>query len=236
MTSFDLAPIEHGSLTERTVEALLDHVLTRGLEPGTSLPSVAALADALGVSKPVVREALNALKALGIIEIANGRRATVRDLDGGVLGVYFRRAVQVIDDSLRDVMDVRIGIEIRAAALAARNHTDADVATLEGLLAEMRVAEDDAERFSRADSAFHRAIAAASGNRLIFHVVESLEAALRNAAYQGVRSLSATEAVDAVVGEHRALVDAIARRDEKAAAALMHDHIASAMERMGIAA
>lgn len=236
MTQFDLAPIEHGSLTERTVEALLDHVLGRQLEPGTSLPSVGALAESLGVSRPVVREALNALKALGIIEIANGKKATIRDLDSGVLRVYFRRAVQVIDDSVRDVMEVRIGIEIRAAALAARHRTEADLAHLRRLLDEMETEKGDAARFSRADSAFHLAIAEASGNKLVFHVVESLEAALRNAAYQGVRAISEDEALAAIMTEHRRLVDAVERRDEDGAATLMHDHIAAAMGRMGLVA
>lgn len=234
MTGFDLAPIEHGSLTERTVEVLLDHVLSRRLEPGTSLPSVGTLAESLGVSRPVVREALNALKALGIVEIANGKKATIRDLDGEVLRVYFRRAVQVIDDSVREVMEVRIGIEIRAAALAARNRTPEHLADLKDLVARMEAAKGDAARFSRHDSAFHLAIAEASGNRLVFHVVESLEAALRNASYRGVRAITADAALEAVVSEHRGLVEAIERGDEAAAAALMHDHIEAAMRRMGL--
>ena len=234
MTSFDLAPLDHGSLTERAVEALLDRILTRRLEPGTSLPSVAELAEGMGVSKPVVREALNALKALGIVEIANGKKATIRDLDGEVLGIFFRRALQVIDDSVREVMEVRTGIEIRAAALAARNRSERDLAALADLVGRMEEAIDDAARFSRHDSAFHLAVAEASGNRLIFHVVESLEAALRNASYQGVRAIGDHDMMDAVIDEHRGLVAAIAARDEPRAAALMHGHIAAAMTRMGI--
>lgn len=234
MTSFDLAPLDHGSLTERAVEALLDRILTRRLEPGTSLPSVAELAEGMGVSKPVVREALNALKALGIVEIANGKKATIRDLDGEVLGIFFRRALQVIDDSVREVMEVRTGIEIRAAALAARNRSDRDLAALADLVDRMAETIDDAARFARHDSAFHLAVAEASGNRLIFHVVESLEAALRNASYQGVRAIGDHDMMDAVIDEHRGLVAAITARDETRAAALMHAHIAAAMTRMGI--
>lgn len=236
MTGFDLAPLEHGSLTERAVEALLDRILSRRLEPGTSLPSVAVLAESMGVSRPVVREALNALKALGIVEIANGKKAVIRDLDGEVLRIFFRRALQVVDDSVREVMEVRTGIEIRAAALAARNRSDRHLAVLDDLVARMAEAIDDAARFARHDSAFHLAVAEASGNRLIFHVVESLEAALRNASYQGVRAIGEHGRVGDVIDEHRGLVAAIAARDETRAAALMHDHIAAAMERMGIAA
>ncbi|WP_333825723.1 FadR/GntR family transcriptional regulator [Pinisolibacter sp.] len=236
MTAFDLTPLEHGSLTERTVEVLLDRIVTRGLEPGTSLPSVAVLAESLGVSRPVVREALNALKALGIIDIANGKKAVIRDLDGEVLRIFFRRALQIVDDSVREVMEVRTGIEIRAAALAARNRSDLHLAVLKALVGRMEAAVDEAAAFARHDSAFHLAIAEASGNRLIFHVVESLEAALRNASYQGVRAITEHGRVHDVIDEHRAIVAAIEDRDEARAAALMHDHIAAAMTRMGIAA
>jgi GntR family transcriptional repressor for pyruvate dehydrogenase complex len=229
MTGFDLAPLEHGSLTERAVEALLDRILTRRLEPGTSLPSVGVLAETMGVSRPVVREALNALKALGIIEIANGKKAVIRDLDGEVLRIFFRRALQVVDDSVREVMEVRTGI--RAAALAARNRSDRHLAALKDLIVRMEETIDDAARFSRHDSAFHLVIAEASGNRLIFHVVESLEAALRNASYQGVRAIAEHGKVRDVIDEHRGLLAAIEAR----AAALMHDHIEAAMARMGIA-
>lgn len=235
MTGFELAPLDHGSLTERAVEALLDEILAQRLEPGTSLPSAGALAERLRVSRPVVREALNALKALGIVEIANGKKATIRDLDNTVLRVYFRRALQVIDGSIRDVMEVRIGVETRAAALAALNRGDRDVTQLKDLQERMESSLGDAARFSRHDSAFHIAIAEASGNRLIFHVVELLETALRAASYQGVRLISSGPAVNAIVDEHRRLIDAIERRDEVHAGALMHDHLAAAMHRMGLA-
>lgn len=236
MARFDLAPIERGSLSERAVEALLDHVLTKRLEPGTSLPSADALAATLGVSRPVVREALNALKALGVIEIANGKRAVVRRLDNEVLRIYFRRAVQEIDASLREVMEIRLGIETRAAALAAHHRSGAHLDALKELLGRMEAGKTDADYFSRQDSAFHLAIAEASGNRLILHVVESLETALRTAAYHGLKRIADDAALNAVVVEHRGIVDAIERGDAVGAAGLMQDHITAAVRRMGLGA
>lgn len=234
MTRFDLAPIERGSLSERAVAALLDHVLSERLAPGTSLPSMDALAAILGVSRPVVREALNALKALGVVEITNGKKTVVRRLDNEVLHIYFRRAVQEIDASIREVMEIRLGIETRAASLAARHRTDAHLEALKELLGGMETAKTDAETFSRLDSTFHRAIAEASGNRLILHVVESLETALRNAAYHGLKRIVDDTALEAVVVEHRGIVEAIERRDEVAAAGVMQVHISAALQRMGL--
>ena len=235
MTTFEIKRLDHGSLSQRAVEALLEQIISRNLKPGTTLPAVATLATSLGVSRPVVRESLNALRALGVVEIANGKKATIRDLDGGILRVYFGRALQVIDDSLREVMDVRVGIETRSAGLAARARAAEDVTHLVDLIEKMKASMDDAALFSRHDTAFHLAVAQASGNRLIFHIVESLQSAMRNASYQGVRSLSDASAMHRIIDEHTRLVDAIERRDEVAAADLMRDHLASAMVRMGLA-
>ena len=128
MTSLTLERIEHGTLSQRVAEAMLNYILANDLRPGATLPAVASLAEQLGASRPIVRESLNALRALGIIEITNGKKATIRDLDNGVLRIYFGRALQIVDGSMRDVMDVRIGVESRSAALAARNRGEADIA------------------------------------------------------------------------------------------------------------
>ena len=232
MTALDIQPLQHGSLSERAAEALLAYILKNDLRPGASLPSVGDLAEALGVSRPVVRESLNALRALGIIEIANGKKATIRDLDNGVLRIYFGRALQIFDDSMRDVMDVRVGVEIRSAALAAQRRTDTDIARLQAMMAQMREGRGGAAEFSLHDSALHLAISEASGNKLIFHIVESLQSALRNASFLGVLALGDRETLDGIVAEHGRLVDAIVRGDDEAAATLMNDHLASAMRRM----
>ena len=234
MNTLDLKRLEHGSLSQQAAEALLGFILTKNLKPGASLPAVATLAESLGVSRPVIRESLNALRALGIIEIANGKKATIRDLDSGVLRVYFGRAMQIVDDSVRDVMDVRAGIEIRSAALAARNRSDRDVAVMRDTLTHMRAAMNEADEFSRHDSALHLAISEASGNKLIFHIVESLQSALRNASYLGLLAISDVTTLNRIVDEHEKLVDAIERRDETGAGDLMRDHLAAAMRRMAV--
>lgn len=234
MNTLDLKRLEHGSLSQQAAEALLGFILTKNLKPGASLPAVATLAESLGVSRPVIRESLNALRALGIIEIANGKKATIRDLDSGVLRVYFGRAMQIVDDSVRDVMDVRAGIEIRSAALAARNRSDRDVALLRDTVARMRESMNEADAFSRHDSSLHLAISEASGNKLIFHIVESLQSALRNASYIGLLAITDLTTLQRIVDEHDKLVDAIERRDETGAGDLMRDHLAAAMKRMAV--
>lgn len=232
MTSLTLERIEHGTLSQRVAEAMLNYILANDLRPGATLPAVATLAEQLGASRPIVRESLNALRALGIIEISNGKKATIRDLDNGVLRIYFGRALQIVDGSMRDVMDVRIGVEIRSAALAARHRSEADIARLEAIMAQMQEGERNAAAFSRHDTALHLAISEASGNKLIFHIVESLQSALRNASYYGVMALRDDDALTGIIAEHGRLVAAIVRGDEDGASALMHDHLSAAMKRL----
>lgn len=234
MNTLDLKRIEHGSLSQQASESLLAYILTKNLKPGASLPAVGTLAENLGVSRPVVRESLNALRALGIIEISNGKRATIRDLDSGVLRVYFGRALQIVDDSVRDVMNVRAGIEIRSAALAARHRSERDIAVLRDTLVRMRASVGKADDFSLYDSTLHLAVSEASGNKLIFHIVESLQSALRNASYEGLREVSDPTAFGRILDEHERLVDAIERGDEIGAGDLMRDHLAAAMTRMAV--
>jgi GntR family transcriptional repressor for pyruvate dehydrogenase complex len=232
MTTLNLERIEHGTLSQRAAEAMLNYILANDLRPGATLPAVATLAEKLGVSRPIVRESLNALRALGIVEIANGKKATIRDLDNGVLRIYFGRALQIVDDSMRDVMDVRVGIEIRSAALAARHRSAEDVIRLRDIMAQMREGAGGAAEFSLHDTALHLAISEASGNKLIFHIVESLQSALRNVSYHGVLALGDRETLDGIVAEHGRLVEAIADGDEDEAASLMQSHLAAAMKRM----
>jgi DNA-binding FadR family transcriptional regulator len=232
MTRFDISPIRQASLTDQTVEALLDQILTRRLEPGTTLPSVADLAARLGVSRPVVREALNALKALGVIEVATGKKATVRGLDGDVLRLYFHRAVQSFDGSVRDLMEVRIGVESRAAALAARHRSEADLTALRATLEQMKAATAAKETFARHDAAMHLEIARASANRLILQIVESLHSALRQASLLGLRAMPAGVIPARIVEEHEALVAAIAAQDAPGAERIMRDHLSAALDRL----
>lgn len=113
---FVLGRLERTSLSEQAVQSLLQRIEEQQLQPGTPLPSEAQLGESLGVSRTVVREALRTLKGLGVVEIANGKNPIVRrDLDASALGIYFSRALQVLENSTGDLMDVRASLEARAA-------------------------------------------------------------------------------------------------------------------------
>jgi DNA-binding FadR family transcriptional regulator len=120
-----------------------------------------------------MREAFQALAALKLIDVANGRKPRVGALDGSVIATSLDHAISTSQIGVVDVWEVRRTIEVRTAMLAAAN---ASKAQAEGIvaLAERLEAEDHADdQTTDTDIAFHLAIAEASGNELFHQIVIS---------------------------------------------------------------
>lgn len=186
-------------------------------KPDERLPSESELCKAFGVSRPVIREALMSLQALGLTTSQPGIGTFVVSDRVGVpllLGRY----------SPAHVREVRRCIEIPAARLAAERRGDRDVGEIAAILARMDDADNPARR-NQLDASFHIAIARSSGNPLIVKLVEDMRSVLEEhslaAARKPYRRRAASE-------EHRAIYDAIVDRDPDAAAAAMEAHLAAA--------
>ncbi|HJC70924.1 MAG TPA: FCD domain-containing protein [Candidatus Brachybacterium intestinipullorum] len=120
-TEADGPALSRETLVGRARQAVLDLIDDEGLDAGDALPSAGALAERFAVSKAVVREALSALDALGIVEISNGRAARVRPFDSSLVRFSLSRTIRTSPgDGFSALMDLRAPLEVRAAALAAR--------------------------------------------------------------------------------------------------------------------
>lgn len=181
------------------------------------LPSESELARAFDVSRPVVREALMSLQALGLTASQTGR---------GTFVVSDRVRVPLLMGrySPSHIREVRRCLEIPSARLAAERRTDRDVGELAAILARMADADDPAKR-NRFDASFHIAIAAASGNPLIVKLVEDLRTVLEEHSLAAAR---APQRRQAAVDEHTRIYEAIVERDPDAAAAAMEAHLLAA--------
>ena len=198
-------------------ERLQARILAGEYKPNERLPSESELCKAFGVSRPVVREALMRLQALGLTTAQAGIGTFVLSDRVSVpllLGRY----------SPADVREVRRCIEIPAARLAAERRVDRDVGEIAAILARLDDADNPARR-NQLDASFHIAIARSSGNPLIVKLVEDLRTVLEEhslaAARQPYRRRAASE-------EHRTIYDAIVDRDPDAAALAMEAHLAAA--------
>ncbi|HTO47005.1 MAG TPA: FadR/GntR family transcriptional regulator [Burkholderiales bacterium] len=200
------------------VQAKLQALIESGqLKTNERLPSEAALAQSFGVSRPVLREALMSLQALGLTASQSGKGTFVvsdRVRPPLLMGRY----------SPAHIKEVRRCVEIPSARLAAERRTDRDIGELAGILARMEEADDPARR-NRLDASFHIAIASAAGNPLIAKLVEDLRSVLEEHSLAAARAPYRRKAASA---EHAAIYEAIVRRDPDGAAMAMENHLAAA--------
>jgi len=170
------------------IAALTAHIRANGLMPGDSLPSEAALAAEFAVSRPVVREALRALAAMGVVELGAGRRARVARPDAEPLGLLIEHGVHIEQISIQQIYDARRAIETRTAELAALRRSEAEAARLDSLVARMKAAIERPDEIMELDLAFHRALAEAGRNTVFMLIVAAFDGITRQTWPVGWRS------------------------------------------------
>ena len=207
----------------KKIEALIDG----GSYPtGSRLPAERELAEKFGVSRVAVREAEIALQAVGRIEIKTGSGAYVLDAQPD-------KKNQLPDVSAFELTEARALFEAEAAALAAAQIDDATLEDLERYIQIMATTGPDDEAGELADRDFHRAVASASGNAAITHVIETLWTLRTDlepvkAVYDSVCS----EDFGARAKEHSDILDALRAHDPGAARVAMRQHFTRLLESM----
>ena len=194
--------------------------------PGSRLPGERELAEELNVSRVTVREAEIFLQARGIIDVRTGAGAYV--LDPSKHNGSFPNV------SAFELTEARTLFESEAAALAARDVSDETLSRLEGYLEKMRGNGPDAEREAElADRDFHLTIASASGNAAVRYVVEMLwRIRMESQPVRRVYDSVCLHDADARDDEHRAILDALRKRDPVAARIAMREHFRRLIEAM----
>lgn len=212
------------SLVQTAIDAVTGYMRDSNLRVGDTVPGEGYFAERLGVSRAVMREAFQALAALKLIDVANGRKPRVGALDGSVIATSLDHAISTSQIGVVDVWDVRRTIEVRTAMLAAANASKAQADRIVQI-AERLEAEDDADQQTTdTDIAFHLAIAEASGNELFHQIVISFVPLMKVAIPQAWRTRqTAAERKDSV-DRHRKLAQAIANRDPDEARLWMSAH------------
>jgi len=228
-----------GTAASTVADALVALILGR-LSPGDALPSEAELATQFAVSRLTVREAMKMLEGRGLLELARGRRAVVREPDGAAFSDFVVSLIRNDPRGLFDLVELRIALETMSARFAARRASRAALQSLEGAMAGMREANDaynqaiaageNAEpadhRFHDFDLQFHEALATASGNRVVAFLFEAMSNSLRESFSMSRRgqSLRGSPREDTVKA-HQAVLDAIRAGNERAAGEAMLRHL-----------
>ncbi len=159
----------------QVAEALSGYIETAALTPGDRLPPERALMTALGVGRSSVREAVSQLQALGVLDARIGSGTfLLKPVSARTVHLPLSVEAGGLADGLLLTLEVRRGIEIEAAAAAARRRSDADVARISAALEAMEQVHEREGTSGEADFAFHLTIYDASGNPLFRQVLEQL--------------------------------------------------------------
>ncbi len=226
-------PHPRGRRADALVDHLIELIVSGGIRPDQLLPVEAALCEAYGVSRTVVREAIKSLEAKGLLRARQGVGTLVSPeeswnlLDPDVLAAVVRYDEQY--DILDQLILVRTSLESSLAREAARKATPADLADLRELMAQLDAAVREPELLDDVDVAFHERVMLASGNQLGRAIVHTVHAEARHSQrYVGHSTLTHRTQSNR---QHLAVLEAIEARDPEAAASLMADHIASSWQR-----
>ncbi len=202
------------------------------LPPGRKLPSEAELIEEFGVSRTVVREAVSRLQAEGLVETFQGRGSFVLTMPAPSSFTVESAAIRSHHDIL-DMIDFRLGVESEAAALAAARVDENTAASIRAALeAFVAAAPKDAVE---ADFAFHRAVAAASGNRFYLDLLDSLGPMmimLPRTRLGDAHSLTDASHVERVRREHDNVAEAVVAGDPDTARAAMRLHLGNTRRRL----
>ena len=225
------------SLALGLVRALEDRIRAGALAAGDKLPTEAAIMAEFEVSRTVVREAISKLQAAGLVETRHGIGTFVLGLgEGGPFRIGAEQMATLTD--VIAVLELRIGIETEAAALAAQRRTEAQLTAMRAAVAAFAEATEAGRDAVTADFQFHLEITRATGNPHFEHLMATLGAPSSPRAR--LASLRAAGDEDPVAqrdyllrvnAEHESILDAIAARDGEAARAAMRTHLANSRER-----
>lgn len=233
----DAAPEIRGErkpkLSERVATELRGQVLSGEIPPGRKLPTENQLTEAFGVSRTVVREAIATLAADGLVESRQGAGVFVRDYPSLAFGAISLDVGNKISQAL-NVLEVRMGIEIESAGLAALRRNSAQEAQIQEAFFEFDrlLALDQAT--GKTDFAFHRAIAVATNNPFYVEVLDALGARAIPCDVTspwGTDSVLTREYEEGLQREHLAILEAISASDPQRARDAMRAHLSASQER-----
>jgi DNA-binding FadR family transcriptional regulator len=208
------------SLVESAVQALRGYILHGELAAGDTLPSQGRLCSDLGVSRSVIREAMQILQSQGLIEISQGRRPRILPAGPAAAVGTLSTLMERTDVSLQKLLEVRQPLEVEIAGLAAQRASQIHVEQLTAAIEALAEA-NDLERQTAADVRFHKALAEASGNPL-FGVLLDVMAELLHESRRRTLQRSGAEMA---IAFHRRILAAVAAGDADAARRAMAQHM-----------
>lgn len=220
------APIKRRKLSDDVQDRLLEIIRGPNFAPGDPLPSERELMRAYSVGRPAIREAMQNLARMGLIEIRHGERPKVAapSLDKTIdqLGDTMRHLLRHSPADLAHLKEARVVFETQMVRIAAQKRQSDDISRLVQIVDQQEKSSSDSEVFLDRDGDFHRAIAEISGNPIFSSLNEAMFGWLAHFHIDLVRKPGLEKLT---IKEHRDIIEAIADKDEERAAKAMTDHL-----------
>lgn len=220
--------VRHPKIPDAIAHQLEGRILEGTLKPGERLPPERELAQRLGVSRPSLREAIQKLEALGLVESRQGGGTFVASVIAPALTDPLLRLFQRHPETVYDLIEFRQALEGIASYYAAIRATEADRQILERRFEEMEHANvrGDPTAEAEADAELHLAIAEAAHNAVLLHIMRGLFDLLRRGIVASRERLYTKPGVrEVLLGQHRDLCRTLMAGDAEAARAAAHDHL-----------
>jgi GntR family transcriptional repressor for pyruvate dehydrogenase complex len=226
MEGQSLQPIEHSPLYEVVAARLREFIEAEKLEPGDRLMPERELAERLGVSRTSVRQALTALRVMGLLEIRPGAGAYLKRPPADIVPPLAAEVAEAeVDHPM--IWEVREAVEVQAARLAARRRSERDLGEMREALAVMRRSIEDGGDGIDGDRLFHRAVIHAAHNDLLTRLFDDLGDAIDRTSEV---SLTHSGRAPRSLAAHQQILDAIENGSEEQAAESMRRHVAASAE------
>jgi len=214
-------------MTDQAVQQIKSEILSGKYKIGDRIPTEKDLCEQLDIGRSTVREALRMLKALGFIEIRQGKGAFIikvsEDSDEKIRDWFSKNKIKLID-----FIEVRMSLEPLAVRLVIERASDEQISNLDKILELFENATDSSNALDLAllDETFHTAIAEASGNNLLIMLNQTIAEFFRE--YR-VRSFAVKKNIKHALEPHRHIMQAIKERNAEEAAQAMLEHLKLSM-------
>jgi len=220
-----IKPIKQQKISDQVFDQLKELIFRGTFKPGDQLIPERDLAKKMNVSRTTIRNAINRLVTMGLIEQKQGQGTFVAVPDDKKQNP-FAAAMKTQDASIYDLLEVRTGLECNAAGLAAKRADENDLKAMIKSMEEMEKQVSTGRRGSQADASFHMAIAFATKNALHIQVMKSFYDYLFYGIKESLTFLYEDPGnIGIILNQHKAIMTAIVNRDAQAAYDCMKEHI-----------
>lgn len=211
-----------GTLSSQAIDSLIFLIKREGYTKGVLLPSERELCMRFGVSRTVIREALQVLAARGIVTIRRGVGVTVGSAAQQPVLDYFDLLLRQEGATVGELLELRRVLEVGVTGLAAQRATLEDIAAMEQSLQVMHARPDSPDGYVDADVEFHRLIVQGAHNRLFVTVLQPIGSLLRASR---IASFRGRVAVERAINDHEVILEGIRSGSAEAARAAMYVHL-----------